>query len=211
MNHPKSATMPSLKYLKSSYLFWSHQCCIPVILKDPNTETAQCYEWNVSHWIPPPQPNARWARSLGFVFSCWCLNNPCSSIYLHSAKLTNHFQFFIWFFKKSKHVGGSHVRVSLEVGRGGGRFTPSQSQTANQSTWACGDGGGAQRGGRGVKRYAVKFKETRASSSPGGSPPKGWLYTLVTHHPSNPWARLSEHRLTHCVIAHILYHHTHSV
>lgn len=139
-----------------------------------------------------------------WFFSCWRLNEPCSSIYLHPAKPTNHFQFFIWFFKRSKHVGGLHVRVSLEVGWGGG----SQSQTANRSTWACGDSGRAQWGGRAVKRYAVKYKETRASSSPGGSPPKGWLHTLVTHHPSNPWAWLSEHRLTHCIIAHILYHHT---
>lgn len=46
---------------------------------------------------------------------------------------------------------------------------------------------------RGRKRYAVKSKRTRASSSPSGFPPKGWLYTLVTHHPSNPRAWKSEH------------------
>lgn len=45
------------------------------------------------------------------------------------------------------------------------------------------------------KSHVVKSKRTRASSSPSGFPPKGWLHTLVTHHPSNSRARQSEHTI----------------
>jgi len=38
------------------------------------------------------------------------------------------------------------------------------------------------------EKDAVKSKRTRASSSPSGFPPKGWLHIVVTHHPSNPRA-----------------------
>lgn len=47
----------------------------------------------------------------------------------------------------------------------------------------------------GVKRYAAKYKKTRASSSPSGFPPKGWLHTLVTHHLSNPRAWRGERKI----------------
>lgn len=100
------------------------------------------------------------------------------------------------------------IRQSEFGGSGGGGWCYLKVKLSNRSTRACGDGGRAQWGGKGVKRYAVKYKETRASPSPRGSPPKGWLHTLVTHHPSNPRSQLSEHRLIHCVTVHIRYHHT---
>lgn len=164
------------------------QCCISVLLNVPNTEKAQSSEWSVLCWIPQ-----------------YLLEHlsPFNNVFY----LTNRFQLIFWFFKRSKHVGGSYVRVSMEVVVVGG-WCYLKVKLPNRSTRACGDGGRAQWGGKGVKRYAVKYKETRASPSPRGSPPKGWLHTLVTHHPSNPRSQLSEHRLTHCVTVHIRYVHT---